>query len=948
MNILMFLSLFLSMMSVVMSALIRQWCREFMKYAYPRAPPHKRGRVRTYLYQGLDHSQMRRFMYGVHVLLHVSIFLFFWAVSDFLYNFSEPVGTVARYCVITFLVVYTAISISPLIFFSSPYHTALTPPLRGGVALILFTIRNVGGFLPGFSMPSCSFLEYFKGIRFDRAHFLVKQANSRAGELDHYAMRWLFKEDDFSDDSMDTFLEALPGYIHSHLTENPRLAVHLTASYITKRIRGHLLTCATSYWLSDEACITRVSGCVNSLRLIFKTSGTYPSSEDKERSKKNYIQGLIKGLNGLCEGEDKRVALRASCVRGLAFQGLVSHLTTPDQPFPGHLEPLYSFICDEDNRESTRQPGNVALSTETRNNQRSDENKTKWETLLHDGPLVNLTLLAQAILSHERHEHIHPESLSLCWKALETLLMEFSIARMNVSEPTLKQFNKVLEDAREHVQANHRGFRVTPLVETLDTVARGWRLSMVFLGHPKYYGRADVVFGKDQLRNSDLMEAFASCLPGYISAISPERRRDFMERMVCDDGLWTSLQVNLWNTVQLEIPIPDKLRIFEACCIVIDAMFFALEDSNKVDWRAPDFGSLAQHFEIFVANCFQGIFVGRATGFRVGLIKLRFCEAVLAKFHEEIRSTGGAVSLRSQWDVASLARVFFTLEVGTDEDVVFWKSFTDGGHIDAEFMIKLRDMLDTAIRDGPLLNFCKLGHLVVTAVPFAGSGLELADIEKVRALQRKLLRDEQLPLKRASAEVWKELSRLRGEVDNVLKRSSDKEKDMLDRLLQMIDHAINHNPYSPQQLPPSPTERSAHTSSRDDGSSPHDPLCTRTTVSNRITSRVVNQIPVGPQPTSPVHPRFSCNREVSRHSTMPTYFNLPTRRESSRITTDAGSLPPTRVLTGNATQPSTFSEEPEPILPDASMGPLQGSPGSSDDGLPISAVAIATDGNLNA
>jgi hypothetical protein len=29
------------------------------------------------------------------------------------------------------------------------------------------------------------------------------------------------------------------------------------------------------------------------------------------------------------------------------------------------------------------------------------------------------------------------------------------------------------------------------------------------------------------------------------------------------------------------------------------------------------------------------------------------------------------------------------LEVGTDEDMVFWKSFTDGGHIGAKFMIKV-------------------------------------------------------------------------------------------------------------------------------------------------------------------------------------------------------------------------------------------------------------------
>jgi hypothetical protein len=890
---------------------------------------------------------MRRFMYGVHVLLHISVFLFFWAVSDFLYTVHQSVGNVARYSLLTSLVMYIAFSISPLIFINSPYHTPLTPPLRSIGRFILLTIRALQRFLPGLRELPCTYLGYFKRIRFDRAHFLVDQANSRAEKLDHYAIKWLFTEDDFSDDNVDTFLESLPGYMLSPFTDQKHLSQQLSTSYIIERIRNHFLTCATSYWLSEEACITRVSGCVNSLRLIFKTSDSRPSSKNEEQLKMDYIQGLIDGLNSLCKGEDQRVALRASCVRGLAFQGLLSHLTpsdvhiTPNRPFPVRLVPLYSFVCDGDNRGSTRQQHVAVLSGGVHNNLSNDEeSKRMWETLLHDGPLVNLTLLAQAVLSHE---HAHPESLSLCWKTLETLLKEFSIARMKVSEPTLQQFNKVLEEARGYAKVNHRGFRITPLVETLDTVARGRRLSMVFLHHLEYYGRADVVFGKDQLRNSDLMEAFASCLPGYISTISQEECQEFMERVVCDDGLWTSLQVNLWNAVRLEIPIPDKLRIFEACCTVIDTMFFALEDSDKVDWRAPDFGSLAQHFEMFVTNCFQGTFVGRATGFHVGLIKLRFCKAVLTKFHKEVR-TEGAVSLRSQWDVASLARVFYTLEVGNDEDVVFWRSFTDGGHIGAEFMIKVREMLDTAIRDGPLLNFCKLGYLTVTAVPFAGSGLESADIKKVQALQKTLLDDDQdLPLNRASAEVWKELSRLKCEVDNVLERSFGEERKMLDGLLQMIRHANVLNPYPPQQLPPSPTDLSAHTPSRDDGTSPHNPPSPQTTVHNRIASVVVNQIDMVALPTSPVHPRLSYIREPSRSSTMPTY--LPTRREGSEsgITTHAGPRPPTRVLTGPS---STLFEDPDPLIPDVPMGPSQGSPGSSDGGgQAISAIAVARDGN---
>ncbi|KAF8468062.1 hypothetical protein DFH94DRAFT_816708, partial [Russula ochroleuca] len=85
-NIVLFLSLFLSIMSAVACALIQQWCNEYLKFAHPRAAPHDRGRVRTYLFQGLRQFQMRRFLYGTHVLLHISVFLFFWALSDFFYT----------------------------------------------------------------------------------------------------------------------------------------------------------------------------------------------------------------------------------------------------------------------------------------------------------------------------------------------------------------------------------------------------------------------------------------------------------------------------------------------------------------------------------------------------------------------------------------------------------------------------------------------------------------------------------------------------------------------------------------------------------------------------------------------------------------------------------------------------------------------------------------------
>ena len=114
------------MTSALASTLIQQWAREYLHYSQPSAPPHKRGRVRAYLFNGLSRFQMRRLTYGVPVLLHLAVFLFFYAISEWLHSINVPVGTTARCCLVALLAVYMALSVLPLIVRNSPYQTALT------------------------------------------------------------------------------------------------------------------------------------------------------------------------------------------------------------------------------------------------------------------------------------------------------------------------------------------------------------------------------------------------------------------------------------------------------------------------------------------------------------------------------------------------------------------------------------------------------------------------------------------------------------------------------------------------------------------------------------------------------------------------------------------------------------------------------------------------------
>jgi hypothetical protein len=804
-NIVLFFSFLLSIVSAVACALIQQWCYEYMKFAYPRAAPHERGRVRTYLFQGLNVFPMRRFMYGTHALLHISVILFFWAIGEFFYAVNHRFGLVIRYALVVAAVIYALLSISPLFFSNSPYNTPMTPFLRAAL-IFLLTIFRLPRWCPQWFRGEpydLTGLQYYKGLHFDTAHLFSIEAEKRAVKLEPHAMEWLFTENNFSNSDMDKFLESLPGYISSDHTKKDLLDEYLTADHVLTRIKRHFITCATSMRLSDQAGIARVSSCVEALVLIFQYSRKHKgdSSEphklvEKEiQSQRMYIQGLIGDFQTLCDMEDHTTALRASCISALAVQGFLSQLFPPNSgatdssQFPAFIIPIHNYLFPNNNTVTVSQLGDRIRRTPSAMEMRMRT------SLLHDGPLANLTRLARAI---RKQEHAPPSILSYCWKILDILLTRFGTIYSDNLTRAQSDFDNLHEDTRTHVHGAEMGFRMTPLLEILDTVARGRRVLMVFSSRPRYHSRATVVFGKEYLQNRDLLEAFAHCLPHFVAGNYPDRGvcMDLMEKVVRHDDLWSNLQMILRIAQRSISSISDKSRVFECCCNVLDVALSALEDSREVDWRAPEFGSLWKHFESFITHGFEDAFMGRAAIFRIGIIKARFCKVLLAQFWDDIIHKK-VLSCRSQWDVASFAKLIYYLGLRHEgrDDAEFWNSYFNGGHIGAEFTAKALKIIKTITNDGPLLIFCQLGHLATSTIPSHHSGLERKDILKVLELQDRLMLDQRMPLNCASDTVWKDLDRLREQVEDLCDVTSGgtgdtgnagNERELLQRLLWRI------------------------------------------------------------------------------------------------------------------------------------------------------------------
>jgi hypothetical protein len=797
-NIVLFLSFFLSMVSAVACALIQQWCYEYMKFAYPRAAPHERGRVRTYLFQGLNLFPMRRFMYGTHALLHISVILFFWAIGEFFYIVDHIFGLVIRYALGASALIYALLSLSPLFINNSPYNTPMTPLIRAAFILLRIIFRLpwwCPRWLRGDPFDLTG-LQYYKGVHFDTARFFSIEAEKRAEKLEPHAMEWLFTENDFSDSDMDKFLASLPGYISSHHTKRDLLDDYLTADYVLTRIKGHFITCAASVELSEDASIARVFSCVQALRLIFENSRerhrSSPRRDENLQFQQKYIQNIIVDFQTLCDAEVPTMALRASCIRGLAVHGLLSQIVSlvrdDSSPFPVSLIPLHNLFFPNDNA------GTVLGH---------DKSKGMWRSLLHDAPLANLTMLAKAV---RKREDAPPSGFSFCWKTFDILLTQSGTINSDASfdEPTPAQsaFDILYESTHKYVHNEEMGFRMTPLLQILDIVDRGRRLLVVFSSRPKYHSIATAVFGKEYLRNGDLLEAFAHCLPDFITIRPPEVCRDLMEKVVSRDDLWSNLQMTLWIAQRSISSTSDKFHVFGCCCNVLDVAFSVLEDSREVDWRAPEFGSLWQHYESFITHGFQGAFMSRAASFRIGIIKARFCKVLLAQFWDDITHKK-ILSFRSQWDVASLAKLIYYLGLRDEDDPTFWNSHCSGGHIGAEFTVKALKMVKIIARDGPLSIFCQLGHLATSTIPSHHSGLECKDIEKVFKLQDKLMLDQRPPLNGASDTVWKDLYQLREQVEDLCGATSGgtsdtgnaghagEEGELLQCLLQKIDKVCN-------------------------------------------------------------------------------------------------------------------------------------------------------------
>ncbi|KAN0116486.1 hypothetical protein V8E52_005867 [Russula decolorans] len=410
---------------------------------------------------------------------------------------------------------------------------------------------------------------------------------------------------------------------------------------------------------------------------------------------------------------------------------------------------------------------------------------------VYDGPLINLAVLVYAVLSRVDEGDVN---LEMAWKTLETLLKSLGLAQVRASPLARARFEEVLQTARDRVSGYDGGVTQTsPLLQALDIVIRGLRLAEAFAYTAKPMlprKQIETIFGPEQLRNTELLEAFAAHLPKYVSASTPEVSQKFMERLILEDKLWEQLRVNLAKCSDPEVPYPDKLRIGMAFFDIFDVAFDALRESTIIDWRSFHLDLLRVFIWDFEEKVVPYQSYNWVFSFRSVLFSGQFFHAMLSQFAKRHRGESFTMEFTK-----GLSRLVEHLGVGTQEDLDSLIPGNPGFKSVFDMMSKAGAILDKALRDGPLSNFCILGTLPFNKMVSDVSDLSSDDTKKLWKTLERMVDTPAAPFANSSGVAWTRFDHLCALVrDHALLGGDSEAVERLRPLMDMIEEVERMRP----------------------------------------------------------------------------------------------------------------------------------------------------------
>jgi Family of unknown function (DUF6535) len=125
-NISWFMSLVSSLCAALLATLIQRWAQDYMHMFQRYSNPFEIARIRQYLHEGVMRWRMTTMVEAVPALVHISLFLFFIGLADFLLNAHAIVGKITLFPIIFCVTVYIISTVAPIIDPQTPYRTSFS------------------------------------------------------------------------------------------------------------------------------------------------------------------------------------------------------------------------------------------------------------------------------------------------------------------------------------------------------------------------------------------------------------------------------------------------------------------------------------------------------------------------------------------------------------------------------------------------------------------------------------------------------------------------------------------------------------------------------------------------------------------------------------------------------------------------------------------------------
>ena len=395
-NVLWFLSLILSLNCALSATLMQQWARRYQELGQRRGTFHRRGRMRAYIFDGVRRFRMARAVATMPTLLHISVFLFFAGLVEFLFPIQATVAYVTLGCIGAFTLAYAILTVLPNIYLSCPYATPLSEStwrisqlsvigylwaiikFEGRCRKSLPTLwRLINHYAPGPDRLAKWRETLEKKIKIRRLWLSQGMRNSikdSAYDADSKvvtnALVWTLTALD-EDKEIEDFASQVPGFFDSHVVPDATLAVLPLMSHqpdtdpvLGSRLYDLLKTCIPETTILDEGKRS------NRLRVSMKCLWYFGKAYNELGSSQvlpSYFPDTLASteIASLVQAEkDSSVRVIGRCFGALIVNKLAADLEPRTDPIShGELECLSAILdtscCDVELL--LNQPGAVAL-----------------------------------------------------------------------------------------------------------------------------------------------------------------------------------------------------------------------------------------------------------------------------------------------------------------------------------------------------------------------------------------------------------------------------------------------------------------------------------------------------------------------------------------------------------------------------------------------------------